>query len=204
MARLARLTCLPEITLRITARDAVHYREGCSRNMPPCRRSQGGIEGSDAGGRNDSVAMVGNQTVVESRLQAARRSKASRVGGAVQARLGKTVDKATLEADREAAMQRGSLVQVSIEHVAAAERKLDQYLLLFPLPNGAAYPSAEMMVEFGSWCSRVRERRCLAHRVDSERGGLGKGTVRKYLSEMFNHIWSCKISTPHVVNVFDR
>ena len=91
--------------------------------------------------------MVGNQTVVESRLQAARWSKASRVGGAVQARLGKTVDKATLEADREAAMQRGSLIQVSIEHVAAAERKLDQYLLLFPLPNGAAYPSAEMMVE---------------------------------------------------------
>ena len=152
----------------------------------------GGIEGSDAGGRNDSVAMVGNQTVVESRLQAARRPKASRVGGAVQAKLGKTVDKATLGADKEAAMQRGSLIQVSVEHVAAAERKLDQYLLLFPLPNGAAYPSAEMMVEFGSWCSRVRERRCLAHRVDSERGGLGKGTVQKYLSEMFNHIWSCK------------
>ena len=98
--------------------------------MPPCRRSQGGIEGSDAGGRNDSVAMVGNQTVVESRLEAARRSKASRVGGAVQARLGKTVDKATLEADREAAMQRGSLVQVSIEHVAATEHKYVRILII--------------------------------------------------------------------------
>ena len=149
----------------------------------------------DRGRQADEDWVVGSTATVHDRLKAEKRVATTKRAAALRQAAGlRPVDDAVLQADRAAAVQRGGYVQKSLEHLRSAERKLEAFLSQFPLSRGEQYPSADKMIEFVAWCTRTRERQCLAQREVGgvAREGMAKRTVRNYISEMRNHLWEEK------------
>ena len=146
------------------------------------------ISGADKDGVSTRSNVSGSPMTVHRRLAVERKLQASRKMAAVHHAAGKgKVSEAVLQADCLAARQRGGFVKKSLDRLHAPGRKLDLFLSEFPTSDD--YPSVDKLVQFATWCSRTRQRRCLAQQHGTVREGLSKATCRNYLSEMKNHLW---------------
>ena len=94
-----------------------------------------------------------------------------------------TVSAAELQADREAATERGGYVDRSLAKMKSAESSFELFLSEFPLDAAEPYPPVDKLVDYASWCSRTRQVACLAQRGVAVRKGIGKRSARQYIGD---------------------
>ena len=105
------------------------------------------ISGADSDGVSTRSNVSGSPMTVHRRLAVERKLQASRKMAAVHHAAGKgKVSEAVLQSDCLAARQRGGFVKKSLDHLHAAERKLDLFLSEYPASDNC--PSVDKLVQF--------------------------------------------------------
>ena len=122
------------------------------------RKQSRAPEGADKGGQIGQGIARGSTKLVNDRLAAERHLLSRRKSLAVsQAARMPTVSAAELQADREAATERGGYVDRSLAKMKSAESSFELFLSEFPLDAAEPYPPVDKLVDYASWCSRTRQ-----------------------------------------------
>ena len=144
---------------------------------------------------------MGDPTMVRQRRE--RGSSSGRALASVQALLSRLepaphapIEDAELEADGVAATATRGIVPKTASKVATDLHTWDLFVReqKVQLQQLQPYPSTTMMLKFASFCTRHRERACLAQRDEGAPRLEGKvrTTVRNMMTELIKHAWPCR------------